>query len=320
MNYYEKIKFLVMDVDGTLTDGKVYLSDTGEAVKAFDIKDGCGIKEILPKYGIIPVIITARSSKILESRCKELDIRELHQGCRNKINKLEQIISDYSVKDNCNYSFENVAYIGDDIIDIQCMKPVSEAGGLTVCPQNAARAVIDIADYICINRCGEGAVREFIEWLVAMRTGTTAGLEKVKTISQAAYNFIMNFCPSKISDGKYELEDGAFVNVMTYVTKPVEITYYETHKKYIDIQYMIYGTELMVIQNVVELKNCVLFDYNEEKDVTLYNYNSGDAAILYPGDAIVLHPNDAHRGAIALNQPIKIRKIVVKIPINSGRE
>lgn len=77
-------KFLIMDVDGTLTDGKIYMADSGELFKAFDIKDGCGIKDILKLYGIIPIIITARQSKILENRCKELDISYLFQGIRKK--------------------------------------------------------------------------------------------------------------------------------------------------------------------------------------------------------------------------------------------
>ena len=66
------IKFLVMDVDGTLTDGKIYMGNEGELFKAFDVKDGCGIKDLLPQLGIVPVIITARESKILENRCNEL--------------------------------------------------------------------------------------------------------------------------------------------------------------------------------------------------------------------------------------------------------
>ena len=89
------IKFLVMDVDGTLTDGKIYMSDNGELFKAFDIKDGCGIHDILPQDGIVPVIITARSSKILANRCKELDITEYHQGCKQKYDKLISILADY---------------------------------------------------------------------------------------------------------------------------------------------------------------------------------------------------------------------------------
>ena len=68
----EKIKFLIMDVDGTLTDGKIYMGQDGEMAKAFDIKDGAGIALVLPKNNIIPVIITARESKILANRCEEL--------------------------------------------------------------------------------------------------------------------------------------------------------------------------------------------------------------------------------------------------------
>ena len=70
------IKYFVMDVDGTLTDGKIYMGQIDEAVKAFNIKDGAGISHVLPKYNIKPIVITARNSKILENRCKELNIVE----------------------------------------------------------------------------------------------------------------------------------------------------------------------------------------------------------------------------------------------------
>lgn len=90
------IKFLVIDVDGTLTDGKVYMGVNGEALKAFDIKDSCGIKLLLPKIGIIPVIITARKSLMLDHRCKELDITEIHQGIRDKLDCLKIILARYS--------------------------------------------------------------------------------------------------------------------------------------------------------------------------------------------------------------------------------
>ena len=116
------IKYLIMDVDGTLTDGKIYMSSNGEMFKAFDIKDGCGIKDILPCYGIIPIIITARESKILENRCKELSIEKLYQSERNKIGRLQEIL----LEENADLS--NCAYIGDDILDIQCMIPINEAG------------------------------------------------------------------------------------------------------------------------------------------------------------------------------------------------
>ena len=153
------IKYLVMDVDGTLTDGKIYMSNTGELMKAFNIKDGAGIHDILIPCGIIPVIITGRSSDIVLNRCKELGITEVHQGVSNKIEKLITLIGGEKY-------LNTVAYIGDDINDLSCMKPVNEAGGLVGCPADAVKKVKDIADYIAPHNGGDGAVREFIEWLV----------------------------------------------------------------------------------------------------------------------------------------------------------
>ena len=150
------IKYLVMDVDGTLTDGKIYMSNDGEGMKAFSIKDGCGIHDILIPAGIIPVIITGRTSKIVEKRCGEIGIKEIHQGISNKIEKLLSITSNLS----------EVAYIGDDINDLSCMKPVREAGGKIGCPADAVKKVKELADFISTKNGGDGAVREFIEWLV----------------------------------------------------------------------------------------------------------------------------------------------------------
>lgn len=153
------IKYLIMDVDGTLTDGKIYMGHEGEMLKAFDVKDGCGIKDILPNHGIIPIIITARESKILENRCKELSINHLYQGERDKIGRLKEILQDDTKLSQC-------AYIGDDILDIQCMIPVKEAGGKIGCPADAVKKVKDIADFVSSKNGGDGAVREFIEWLI----------------------------------------------------------------------------------------------------------------------------------------------------------
>ena len=80
-----RIKYLVMDVDGTLTDGKIYMGNEGEIMKAFDIKDGYGIHDILPHAEIKPVIITGRTSAILTNRCKELGIEYLFQGVSEKV-------------------------------------------------------------------------------------------------------------------------------------------------------------------------------------------------------------------------------------------
>ena len=152
----KNIKFLVMDVDGTLTDGKIYMGSTGELIKAFDIKDGCGIHDIAIPAGIIPMIITGRTSKILENRCRELEITEVHQGVSNKIEKLCELVNDLSL----------VAYIGDDINDLVCMRAVKEAGGIVGCPADAVKTVQMNSDYICKKIGGSGAVREFIDWIV----------------------------------------------------------------------------------------------------------------------------------------------------------
>lgn len=144
-----------MDVDGTLTDGKIYMGNDGEMMKAFDVKDGCGIHDIAIPSGIIPVIITGRSSKILENRCKEIGIENVYQGINNKVEKLFEISEDLS----------SVAYIGDDTNDLPCMELIKAAGGLIGCPADAAKIVVDIADYVCKRTGGNGSVREFIEWI-----------------------------------------------------------------------------------------------------------------------------------------------------------
>ncbi|MCD7954218.1 MAG: 3-deoxy-D-manno-octulosonate 8-phosphate phosphatase [Lachnospiraceae bacterium] len=152
------IKYLVMDVDGTLTDGKIYMGSSGELCKAFSIKDGCGIHDILNPNHITPVIITGRESDIVLNRCKELGITEIYQGVDNKAEKLKEITSDLS----------QVAYIGDDINDLSCMVPIKEAGGKVGCPADAVKNVKEIVDFIAGHKGGDGAVREFIEWLVEM--------------------------------------------------------------------------------------------------------------------------------------------------------
>lgn len=150
------IRYLVMDVDGTLTDGKIYMSNSGELMKAFNIKDGCGIHDILIPAGIIPVIITGRTSEIVLNRCNELGINEVYQGVKNKIEKL------VSLTDNLS----EIAYIGDDINDFSCMEIVKANGGLVGCPSDATKTVKEIADYISCYKGGEGAVRDFIEWIL----------------------------------------------------------------------------------------------------------------------------------------------------------
>lgn len=154
-----------MDVDGTLTDGKIYMGNDGEIFKAFDAKDGCGIKEILPTLGITPLIITARKSQIVTNRCKELGIVELYQGCRDKIGKLCEILKECGKVDDCLYTLRNVAYIGDDLLDLPCIESVKENGGLTACPADAVEEIRSLVDIVCTREAGNGSVRELIEKL-----------------------------------------------------------------------------------------------------------------------------------------------------------
>lgn len=151
------IKLLVMDVDGTLTDGKINMGPNGELFKAFDIKDGYAINEMLPAHGILPAIITGRTSSIVENRARELHITELHQGKHDKLDTLKALMEKY----DCTR--ENVAYIGDDILDIVCMREC----GLVGCPADSCQQVKEISHYICDKKGGEGAVREFIEHIIS---------------------------------------------------------------------------------------------------------------------------------------------------------
>ena len=145
-----------MDVDGTLTDGKIYMGNEGEVMKAFSIRDGYGIHDIALKAGIIPVIITGRTSKAVLNRCNELGIVEIHQGISNKIEKLLSVTRNLST----------VAYIGDDLNDLSCMISVKEAGGLVGCPRDAVEKIVELADFVSNHNGGNGAVRDFIEWII----------------------------------------------------------------------------------------------------------------------------------------------------------
>lgn len=153
---YDNIKYLVMDVDGTLTDGKIYMGRNGELCKAFNIKDGYGIRDIAIASGVVPIIITGRMSKIVENRCEELGINLLYQGVADKLVVLQSVVEDLAT----------VAYIGDDINDLSCMIAVKKAGGFVGCPLDASSKVIAIADYVSKYKGGDGAVRDFIERIV----------------------------------------------------------------------------------------------------------------------------------------------------------
>lgn len=149
------IKLLIFDIDGTLTDGKIYIGEKGEVFKAFNAKDGYAIAYFLPELKVTPIIITLRVSRIVENRARELKINEVYQGVIDKKEKLKEIVRHHGC------SFQNVAYIGDDLNDLECMRLCAFKG----CPADAVPQIKAIADFISTKNGGDGAGREFIEWI-----------------------------------------------------------------------------------------------------------------------------------------------------------
>ena len=154
---HTKIKMLVMDVDGTMTDGKIYMGNTGELMKAFDVRDGYAIRHLLRENGVVPVIITGRASSIVQNRARELNITELYQGIGDKLYRLKTIAAGYGL------TAGEIAYLGDDLNDLECIRYC----GISGCPRNAVKEIRETVDYVCEHPGGDGAVREFIEKLVA---------------------------------------------------------------------------------------------------------------------------------------------------------
>lgn len=153
-----RVRFLLLDVDGVMTDGTIYLDNDGCETKAFNIYDGSGIHHAR-KLGIQVGIITGRKSRIVSHRAKELGITEVHQGVLNKIKVYDQILSNYSLKD------EDVAFIGDDIIDL----PVLSRVGFSVSVPNAHPEVRKKVDWVTTRAGGHGAVREVTDLLILAR-------------------------------------------------------------------------------------------------------------------------------------------------------
>ena len=149
------IKLVLLDVDGTLTDGGIYRGNNGEELKRFNVKDGYAIVNA-QKLGIEFGIITGRKSELVEIRAKELKIKYLYQGISEKTVVLEEIIK----KDGLLK--EEIAYMGDDLNDLLIMKQV----GLSGTPKDAVDEVIQVADFVSKKNGGSGAVREFIEHIL----------------------------------------------------------------------------------------------------------------------------------------------------------
>ena len=154
MERFAKIRLVAMDVDGTLTDGKIYVGPQGEVMKAFHVRDGYRLAQC-PQHGIITAIITGRASEIVAYRSRELHISEVYQGVWDKRAVLDELMERYQCVP------EEVLYIGDDCNDLTCM----EVCGISACPSDAHPAVRMQADYVCAARGGEGAVREVLDLL-----------------------------------------------------------------------------------------------------------------------------------------------------------
>ena len=156
-------KILILDVDGTLTDGKLYIGNNGEVCKAFNVKDGCGIKDILPKCGIKTAVMTARDSRIVELRCRELDISMLFQNVRDKAKCITELAQRMGFIPNALGEYEELIYMGDDLPDIEAMKLCA----FRAAPSDASHEVTSIANWVSTKKGGDGAVRELIDIICA---------------------------------------------------------------------------------------------------------------------------------------------------------
>lgn len=154
------IKLLCSDVDGVMTDNKLHVSATGELFKTFNARDGWALKEILPKNGIEPAVITGRKSQIVPKRCEELGVSLVFCGRDDKNAVVTQLAKEKG------YSLSEIAFIGDDYNDL----PAIKLAGLSGCPSDAIEPVKATVTYICKAKGGEGALREFVEWIVAQQS------------------------------------------------------------------------------------------------------------------------------------------------------
>ena len=150
-----QIRLFATDVDGVLTDAGMYYAESGDEWKKFNTRDGMGIK-LLQRAGIITAIVTQERTKLVARRAEKLAIPELHQGVMDKL----ALVSEMAARHGLTLS--QVAYIGDDINDLETLKAV----GFSATPADGMPQVAAAVDYICQKKGGEGAVREIIEMIL----------------------------------------------------------------------------------------------------------------------------------------------------------
>lgn len=151
----DKIKMLIMDVDGVLSDGGIYISEEGVESKRFNVQDGHGIK-MLQRAGYRTAIISGRETKATAVRAEQLKIDYVYQKCLKKLPVFEQLLSESGL------TAEEVAFVGDDTLDL----PLIKRAGLGVAVANAVDELKEAADYITVKQGGNGAVREVCELLM----------------------------------------------------------------------------------------------------------------------------------------------------------
>ncbi|MDH5721447.1 MAG: HAD-IIIA family hydrolase [Spirochaetia bacterium] len=156
---FEDIKVLFSDIDGTLTDGRLYYSADGEALKVFHVKDGMGIKN-WQKRGFIFGLLSARKSRAVIKRAEDLGIEHLGLGIENKIEWMQNWL-----KEN-NLQWENIAYIGDDLNDLEIMKN----SAFSAAPFDAVEEVKNRANFVAKESGGLGAVREVIDYMLKKKS------------------------------------------------------------------------------------------------------------------------------------------------------
>jgi 3-deoxy-D-manno-octulosonate 8-phosphate phosphatase (KDO 8-P phosphatase) len=157
-----RLKLVITDVDGVLTDGGVFVSETGEALKRFSVRDGMGV-ERLRAQGIETAFLTREASAIVNRRAEKLRIRHCHLGVADKAAFLPQLLAEAGV------TADEIAYIGDDVNDEGIMSVVAERG-LVGAPLDAVPSVLRRAHHCCARPGGCGAFRDFAEWILELRS------------------------------------------------------------------------------------------------------------------------------------------------------
>ncbi len=163
-----KIKMLVFDVDGVMTNGDVTYDENGVEYKTFNVKDGHGLVR-MAQSGFITAIITARNNGTVAHRAKNLNITELYQGQKYKLPALEELRLKY------NLEYDNISYMGDDLPDLCILEKV----GLKCCPNDAVDEVKDVCNFISSKNGGKGAVRELTDFILDAQ-----GIEKIQIVSE----------------------------------------------------------------------------------------------------------------------------------------